>query len=165
MTLKYLCAAATVLLLGLSGPAARAESRHELYEKAKTEGALSIYGGGPTRLYEPWIKEFEATFPGIAVSIVGGYAGGLAPKIDAEIAAHHVAVDFVTFQAVQEFVRWKGTGVLLPFKPTGFAAIDPRFRDCARLQHHPVEQTARLRSGLHQARVQGQARQRLSGRR
>ena len=59
----------------------------------------------------------------------GGYAGGLAPKIDKEIAAKKLEVDFVTFQAIQEFFRWKAEGVLLPFKMEGFEALDPHFRD------------------------------------
>jgi len=116
-------------LMVLSALSAQAESLDELYAKAKTEGALHIYGGGPARLYEGWIKEYEARFPGIKVTITGGYAGGLAPKIDKELAANKVEVDIVTFQAVQEFVRWKKEGVLLPFKMEGYEALDPRFRD------------------------------------
>src|SRR4051812_35709709 len=90
--------------LGLSlgawfGHAAQAETLDQLYAKAKTEGALHIYGGGPARLYEGWAKEFEQKFPGIKVTITGGFAGELAPKIDKEIADKKVVVDFVTFQA------------------------------------------------------------------
>jgi ABC-type Fe3+ transport system substrate-binding protein len=33
------------------------------------------------------------------------------------------------FQTAQDFVAWKKVGVLLPFKPDGYDAIDPRFRD------------------------------------
>jgi ABC-type Fe3+ transport system substrate-binding protein len=119
--------ALTVCLL--PGPSAQAESFDQLYAKAKVEGELNIYGGGPARLYENWVKEFEQKFPGIKVTITGGYAGGLAPKIDKEIADKKVIVDFVTFQAVQEFVRWKHEGLLLPFKMEGYEALDPRFRD------------------------------------
>jgi len=56
-------------------------------------------------------------------------AVGLAPAIDKQIAAKKLKVDFVTFQAVQEFIRWKKQGVVLPFRMEGFDAIDPRFRD------------------------------------
>jgi ABC-type Fe3+ transport system substrate-binding protein len=119
---------ATTLAM-LAGSPLYAESLDDLYAKAKQEGALSIYGGGPARLYEGWIKEFEAKFPGIKVTLKGGYAGGLAPEIDKQIAAKHLEVDFVTFQAVQEFIRWKREGVLLPFKFDGYDALDPRFRD------------------------------------
>src|ERR1700751_3848015 len=106
-----------------------AETLDDLYAKAKQDGALSIYGGGPSRLYEGWIKEFEAKFPGVKVTLKGGYAGGLAPEIDRQIAAKRLEVDFVTFQAVQEFIRWKREGVLLPFRFEGYDALDPRFRD------------------------------------
>jgi ABC-type Fe3+ transport system substrate-binding protein len=106
-----------------------AETLDDLYAKAKQEGALSIYGGGPSRLYEGWIKEFETRFPGIKVTLKGGYAGGLAPEIDRQIADRRLEVDFVTFQAVQEFIRWKQEGVLLPFRFDGFEALDPHFRD------------------------------------
>ena len=124
-------AGAVALVLGQPPmPTAHAESFDQLYAKAKAEGALNIYGGGPVRLYEGWIKEFEQRFPGIKVALTGGYAGGLAPKIDKEIAAKKVEVDIVTFQAVQEFIRWKAEGVLLPFKAMdGYEALDPRFRD------------------------------------
>jgi ABC-type Fe3+ transport system substrate-binding protein len=108
---------------------AQADSFDELYAKAKAEGALNIYGGGPARLYEDWIKEFEQKFSGIKVTLTGGFAGGLAPKIDKEIADKKLAVDFVTFQAVQEFIRWKHEGVLLPFKMDGYDTLDTRFRD------------------------------------
>jgi ABC-type Fe3+ transport system substrate-binding protein len=121
--------AGALALLMLPALTAQAETLDELYAKAKIEGALHIYGGGPARLYEGWVKEYEARFPGIKVTVTGGYAGGLAPKIDKEIAAKKVEVDIVTFQAVQEFIRWKQEGVLLPFKMEGYEALDPRFRD------------------------------------
>jgi ABC-type Fe3+ transport system substrate-binding protein len=107
----------------------RAETLDELYAKAKAEGALTIVGGGPQRIYEDWIKQYQARFPGIEVKLVGGYAGGLAPIIDKKLAAKSLDVDFLTFQAVQEFIRWKAQGVLLPFKMAGYDALDPQFRD------------------------------------
>jgi hypothetical protein len=30
----------------------------QLYEAAKKEAALSLNGGGPAGLYEPWVREF-----------------------------------------------------------------------------------------------------------
>src|SRR6478752_3389211 len=110
-------------LSGLLASPLRAETLDEIYAKAKGEGALHIYGGGPARLYEGWIKEYEASFPGIKVTLTGGYAGGLAPAIDQQIAAKKLEVDFVTFQAVQEFIRWKQEGALLPFKFEGYEAL------------------------------------------
>jgi ABC-type Fe3+ transport system substrate-binding protein len=125
----FFAALLAAALLGSSALPLGAETLDEIYAKAKGEGALSIYGGGPARLYEGWVKEYEARFPGVKVTVTGGYAGGLAPAIDKQIAEGNLAVDFVTFQAVQEFIRWKREGVLLPFKMEGFEALDPRFRD------------------------------------
>jgi ABC-type Fe3+ transport system substrate-binding protein len=125
--MRAILAAMILLLAPLHS--AWAESLDELYTKAKAEGGLTIYGGGPQRIYEDWIKQFETRFPGIKVSLTGGYAGGLAPMIDRQIAAKKLEVDFVTFQAVQEFYRWKAEGVLLPFKMEGYDALDPHFRD------------------------------------
>jgi ABC-type Fe3+ transport system substrate-binding protein len=128
--MRILLAASLALALTASAAAPLyAETLEEIYAKAKAEGALSIYGGGPARLYEGWVKEYEARFPGIKLTVTGGYAGGLAPAIDKQIADRKLDVDFVTFQAVQEFIRWKREGALLPFKMDGFDAIDPRFRD------------------------------------
>jgi ABC-type Fe3+ transport system substrate-binding protein len=129
--LRTTCLVALLLAAAVTaaGSIARAETLDELYTKSRAEGALHIVGGGPARLYEPWIKEFESRFPGIKVKLTGGYAGGLAPAIDKRIAAGHLDVDFVTFQAVQEFFRWKREGVLLAFRFDGYEALDPRFRD------------------------------------
>jgi hypothetical protein len=105
-----------------------AETLDEIYAKARSEGALTIYGGGPARLYEGWIKEYEARFPGIKVNLTGGYAGGLAPAIDKQIAAKKLEVDFGPSGGAG-IIRWKREGALLPFKMEGFEALDPRFRD------------------------------------
>ena len=109
--------------------AARADELDSLHARARAEGQLSIYGGGPERLYRPWIDEFEQRFPGIRVSFTGGYAGTLTPRIDRQLAAGQLECDFVTFQAVQEFIRWKKEGVLLAVKGPEFNQIDARFRD------------------------------------
>jgi ABC-type Fe3+ transport system substrate-binding protein len=124
-----LALALAITQLALSVSPLRAETLDDLYAKAKGEGALSIYGGGPARLYEGWVREYEARFPGIKVTVTGGYAGTLAPAIDNQLAQGKLEADFVTFQAVQEFIRWKREGVLLPFKMEGFESFDARFRD------------------------------------
>ena len=94
--MRILLAASLALALTASAAAPLyAETLEEIYAKAKAEGALSIYGGGPARLYEGWVKEYEARFPGIKVTVTGGYAGGLAPAIDKQIADRKLDVDFV----------------------------------------------------------------------
>ena len=101
----------------------------QLYQAAKQEGALTLYGGGPAAPYERRAAEFEKRFPGIKVSVTADFSNILAPKIDEQIRQSKLAVDLTIFQTLQDYVRWKKTGVLLPFKPEGFDQIDPSFKD------------------------------------
>jgi ABC-type Fe3+ transport system substrate-binding protein len=110
-------------------PSARAQSLDALYEKAKTEGSLVLYTGGPTAPWDAVAKEFSARYPGVAVSVTGGFSNVLDKKIDAQLAAGKLEADLAVFQTLQDFVRWKQQGVLLEFKPQGFDKIDASFSD------------------------------------
>jgi ABC-type Fe3+ transport system substrate-binding protein len=113
----------------LAGAAARAQSADQLYVMAKAEKTLVFYSGGPAEPYERMAKDFEQRYPGISVSVTGGFSNVLDRKIDDQLAAKKLEVDMAIFQTVQDFVAWKKAGVLLPFKPDGYDKIDPRFRD------------------------------------
>ena len=108
---------------------ARAETMGELYEKAKAEKTLVFYAGGPTAPYEARIKQFQAAFPGIQVSVSGGFSNVLNERIEKQFAAGKLEVDFAFFQTVQDFVGWKRRDKLLAFKPDGFDQIMPILRD------------------------------------
>ena len=108
---------------------ARPQNLGALYEKAKSEGALVLYTGGPTAPWDTAAKEFSARYPGINVSVTGGFSNVLDKKIDAQIAAGKLEVDMAIFQTLQDFVRWKQQGLLLEFKPQGFDKIDRSFKD------------------------------------
>src|SRR5262245_17791304 len=99
------------------------------YQAAKQEGALTIYAGGAAAPHERRAVEFEKRFPGIKVSVTADFSNILAPKIDEQIQQGKLAIDLTIFQTLQDYVRWKKTGVLLPFKPDGFDQIDPSFKD------------------------------------
>jgi len=105
------------------------ESLPELYEKAKLERTLVLYGGGPAAQYEGFAREFERAFPGITVSVTGGFSNVLDRKIDAQLEAGKLEVDLAIFQTLQDFLRWKKAGALLRFKPEGFDRIDAAFKD------------------------------------
>ena len=107
----------------------RAETVEQLYEKAKAEKSLMFYAGGPTAPYEARIKQFQEKFPGIQVSVSGGFSNVLNQRIEKQMADGKLEVDFAVFQTVQDFVDWKKRGVLLPFKPDGFEQIIPNLRD------------------------------------
>ena len=108
---------------------AAAQSMDELYAKAKTEGALEFYSGGPIAPYERFVSEFKQRFPGLTVSITGGFSNVLNAKINDQLRARKLAVDMAFFQTVQDFVAWKRDGVLLNFKPEGYEQIAPAFQD------------------------------------
>jgi ABC-type Fe3+ transport system substrate-binding protein len=128
---KFTHAVGPIALLVLFAVPAPAQSLDALYDKAKSEGALTLYAGGPTAVWDAAVKEFSARYPGVAVSVTGGFSNVLDKKIDAQLADGKLAVDFAVFQTLQDFVRWKQKGVLLEFKPQGFDKIDPSFKDAS----------------------------------
>src|SRR5713226_9376906 len=99
---------------------ARAQSLDALYEKAKAERALDLYTGRPTAPWDAVTKAFSARYPGVAVSVTGGFSNVLDQKIDAQLAAGKLEVDMAVFQTLRDFARWKQQGALLEFKPQGF---------------------------------------------
>jgi ABC-type Fe3+ transport system substrate-binding protein len=105
------------------------QSPDPFYDLAKSEGALVLYTGGPTAPWESTAKEFSMRYPGIAVSVTGGFSNVLDKKIDAQLAAGKLELDLAVFQTLQDFVRWKQQGALLEFKPKGFDQIDASFKD------------------------------------
>jgi ABC-type Fe3+ transport system substrate-binding protein len=107
----------------------RAQSFDELYAKAKNEGALAFYAGGPTAPWDARANAFGELYPGIKVSIVGGFSNVLDKKIDQQIAVRKLEVDAAILQTIADFARWKAEGQLLVFKPDGFDAMDASFKD------------------------------------
>ena len=122
-----LCIAAGSLIV--RGPVANAQSIDELYDKAKAEKELVLYTGGPSAPHEARAKLFMQQFPGITVSVTGGFSNVLNAEIEKQMAAGALAVDMAIFQTVQDFVAWKQQGKLLAFKPDGFEHVYPNMRD------------------------------------
>jgi ABC-type Fe3+ transport system substrate-binding protein len=120
-----LCAA--TLLCGTSF--AVAQSTDALYEKAKAEKTVALYGAGPSEPFRRWIADFEQQYPGVTVAFTGGLSNSLDKKIDRQLADRRLEADVGIFQTVQDFVRWKQAGALLLFRPDGYDAIDPAFKD------------------------------------
>src|SRR6266481_3480999 len=128
---RVLGVAALVLLAlaSTAAPSARAQGVDEVYAAAKSEGAFVLYVGGPTAPWEATARIFEQRYPGIKVSITGGFSNVLDQKIDQQLKDSKLEVDTAIFQTLQDFVRWKAEGQLLAFKPIGFDAIDSSFKD------------------------------------
>jgi ABC-type Fe3+ transport system substrate-binding protein len=115
--------------LTIQGRTAHAQSTAELYEKAKAEGALVFYSGGPAAPHEVRAKLFMQQFPGITVSVTGGFSNVLNADIEKQMATGAMTVDMAFFQTVQDFVAWKARDKLVTFKPEGFDHIYPNLRD------------------------------------
>src|SRR5262249_14382415 len=120
---------AVVALALLPTVPALAETLDELYATAKAEKTVVIYSGGPVAPYEAFIKDFEQRFPGLTVSLTGGFSNVLNGRIESQLHDRKLDVDMAFFQTVQDFVGWKRQGVLLNFKPDGYEQISPAFRD------------------------------------
>ena len=128
LTARLLSFALASSLLAVA-PGAKAETIDQIYAKAKTEKALVFYAGGPTAPWEAAAKIFEQKYPGIAISITGGFSNVLDQKIDQQLKDKKLETDMAIFQTLQDFVRWKKQGVLLNFKPDGWTKIAAGFKD------------------------------------
>src|SRR5689334_11966211 len=96
---------AAFALVALALPAAaRAETIEQLYEQAKAEKSLVIYAGGPVANYEPLARDFEQKFPGLTVSIKGGFSNQLNQEIEQQFKSGKLDVDMALFQTAQDFV-------------------------------------------------------------
>src|SRR5215831_2833400 len=113
----------------LVATAVPAHAQPQLQAKAKSEGAFVLYVGGPTAPWEAKAKIFEQRYPGIKVSITGGFSNVLDKKIDQQLSEDKLEVDASIFQTLQDFVRWKAEGQLLNYKPQSFDSIDASFKD------------------------------------
>ena len=116
-------------------------------------------------------------YPGIAVSVTGGFSNVLNEKIERQIADQKLEVDMAFFQTVQDFVTWKTQGKLLAFKPDGFigsAELSRRGRRfpgaerqrahlCLQYRQGPRGGCAEIGAGFSQADVCGLGDHRLSG--
>jgi ABC-type Fe3+ transport system substrate-binding protein len=127
---RFATAAGIALVAGLAAVApARAQSLEDFYAKAKGEGAFAFYVGGPTAPWEARAKVFEERYPGIKITIGGGFSNVLDKKIDAQLAAGKLEVDAAILQTAADYVRWKRDGRLIAFKPDGFDKMDAAFKD------------------------------------
>jgi len=108
---------------------AHAESMDALYEKAKLEKTVVLYGAGPTGSHDRWIKDFEQRFPGVTVAFTGGLSTSLNQRIERQLASATMETDLAILQTIQDFGKWKKAGALLSFKPEGSDAIDPAYKD------------------------------------
>jgi ABC-type Fe3+ transport system substrate-binding protein len=102
---------------------ASAETIDQIYEAAKAEKTVVLWGAGPTAGYETAARAFEQKYPGVTVTLMGGFSNVLNAKVEEQFNAKKVETDVLVFQTVQDFVNWNRRGLLLHFKPEGFETI------------------------------------------
>ncbi|HEX6358135.1 ABC transporter substrate-binding protein [Actinophytocola sp.] len=117
----------------VSGPGTREERRSldELYADARREGGeLVIYAGGDTSDQQDATKQaFLSRFPDIRLTMIVDYSKYHDVRVDNQLTTNTLVPDVVQLQTLQDFPRWKAMGALLPYKPAGFSALYPQFRD------------------------------------
>ena len=100
-----LVASVLAALAAAAAAPAAAQTMDELYAKAKPEGGLALYAAGPTEPHERNVKIFEQRFPGLKVSITGGFSNVLNSKVNQQLKDKKVEADLVIFQTIQDFVH------------------------------------------------------------
>ena len=122
-------AAAGAAFTALCVVGAAAETIDQIYEAAKAEKTLVLWGAGPSAGYETAARAFEQQYPGVTVTLMGGFSNVLNAKIEEQFSAKKVETDLLVFQTVQDFVRWNKRGLLMHFKPEGFETIGAGAKD------------------------------------
>ena len=120
---------AVALALAMLPTTLSAQTMAELYDRAKQEGALTIYGGGPTSLYDVPARAFEQQYPGIKVTIHAGFSNVHNQTINAQLKAGTLDADLAILQTAGDFIVWKRDGVLATYRPDGWDTIDQTFKD------------------------------------
>ena len=159
-------------------PCPPARNRSRALRQGQVRGRLRVLCRRSDRAWEAKAKKFEQRYPGIKISITGGFSNVLDKQHRPADQGGKLEVDVAIFQTLQDFVRWKAEGRLLAYKPVGFDAIDASFKDAdgALLRHasdrdaihvqHPAgerRRDAELRARFSQADVHRQERHALSG--
>ncbi|GAP92155.1 putative ABC transporter [Rosellinia necatrix] len=118
--------------LGFNGaPEVETRTLDEIYKAAVAEGGVvTVWHGGDEPDQQDGLKQaFEARFPDMTLNVtvdVSKYHDG---NVDRQLATGGVYVDSVILQTLHDYPRWDNEGALLHYKPLGFDALQPSFRD------------------------------------
>jgi ABC-type Fe3+ transport system substrate-binding protein len=111
------------------GAPAGAQTLDQLYALAKQEKTLVLWAAGPSADHETAVRAFEEQFPGVTVSLTGGFSNVLNTGIEEQLRTKKVETDLAMLQTVQDFVAWEKRGLLQRFKPVGFDKINNLTKD------------------------------------
>ncbi|WNV82927.1 hypothetical protein [Umezawaea sp. Da 62-37] len=103
----------------------------QLHRAAVAEGGkLVLYAGGDVAAQQDAMKAaFEQAFPGMAMTVVVDYSKVHDVRIENQHATGGIVPDVVQLQTLHDFTRWKELGWLERYRPAGFGAVHPLFKD------------------------------------
>jgi ABC-type Fe3+ transport system substrate-binding protein len=123
------CRTGLLLVAALYATPGYADGLDELYQLAKQEKTLVMCAAGPSAGYERAARAFKQRFPGITVSLKGGFSNVLNTQIEQQVNAEKIETDLVVLQTIQDLVGWNTRGLLLHFKPDEFDRVRVTMRD------------------------------------
>lgn len=116
-----------------SYPAPKQETRSldEIYKAALAEGGkLVVFAGGDVPDGNAGVEAaFKERFPGIDIRIITDLSKYHDVRIDQQLSEGRLECDVAHLQTMHDFDRWKAMDVLEPYKPLGWEAVYPEFKD------------------------------------
>lgn len=112
-------------------PQQETRSLDEIHKAALAEGGkLVVYAGGDVPDGNAGVeKAFKERFPGIDIRIITDLSKYHDMRIDQQLAVGRLECDVAHLQTMHDFDRWKAMNVLEPYKPLGWQAVYPEFKD------------------------------------
>ncbi|WP_157015079.1 ABC transporter substrate-binding protein [Mesorhizobium xinjiangense] len=112
-------------------PDIEVRSLDELYSAAIAEGGkLVVYAGGDVPDGNVATENaFKARFPEIDVRIITDLSKYHDTRIDQQIARGRLECDVAHLQTMHDYDRWKAADLIEPYKPLGWDAVYPEFKD------------------------------------
>lgn len=102
-----------------------------IYKAALAEGGkLVVYAGGDVPDSNAGLeKAFKERFPGMDIRIITDLSKYHDARIDQQLAEGRLECDVAHLQTMHDYDRWKAEGALEPYKPLGWDAVYPEFKD------------------------------------
>src|SRR6202049_421609 len=100
------CRTGLLLVAVLCATPGYADSLDELYQLANQEKTLVMWATGSSAGYERAARAFEQRFPGITVSLKGGFSNVLNTQVEQQVSADKVETDVVVLQTISYLCGW-----------------------------------------------------------
>jgi len=107
------------------------KSLDRLHQEAIAEGGrLVVYAGGDSPDQSDGLAQgFAQQFPGMQITIMTDLSKYHDARIDNQLSRNRLEPDVAHLQTLQDFDMWKSQGHLRAYKPAGWEAVYPQFKD------------------------------------